>query len=107
MTIGYLAAEIGSSRAHVCQVLNNTPGRGMWTRRRLFPHLTEKEMEALGWSEEYNRWRRLQKSTAKKTSKILSKYGLHTETFETDIGLVVFASSTGNKVPSLESGVAA
>jgi hypothetical protein len=58
MTTGELALRIGSSRSHVCQVLNNNAGRGIWTRRRLFHHLTEKEVKALGWSEEYNRWRR-------------------------------------------------
>ena len=83
MTTGELARQIGSNRAHVCQVLNNKPGRGMWTRRRLFPHLTEKEVEALGWSGEYNRWRFLREMEQKAAQR-----------------------STGNNVPSLESGVA-
>jgi len=58
MTVSRLAALAGSGRAHVNQVLNNVPGRGFWTRRRLFPHLTEEEVRLLGWSDEYNRWRR-------------------------------------------------
>jgi len=99
MTTGELARRIGSGRAHVCQVLNNKPGRGIWTRRRLFPHLTKKEVEALGWSEEYNRWRRSQKRPAQ----ILKKHGLRVEQFETELGTVTFASSTGNNVPKKEA----
>ena len=44
-----LARAIGSSRAHVCLVLNNTPGRGHYTRRKLAGHLTERERRLLGW----------------------------------------------------------
>lgn len=44
-----LAAAIGSSRAHVSLVLNNTPGRGYRTRKKLAPLLTARELDLLGW----------------------------------------------------------
>lgn len=53
-----LAALAGTGRAHVSQVLNNKPGRGHLTRRRLFPHLLPKEVRLLGWQDEYYRWLR-------------------------------------------------
>lgn len=61
LTQAKLAALAGTGRAHLCQVLANKPGRGHLTRRRLFPHLTQKEVELLGWSREFSRWRRLKK----------------------------------------------
>ena len=45
-----IAAAIGSSRAHVCLVLRNTPGRGHQTRRKIAPLLTERERALLGWT---------------------------------------------------------
>ena len=51
-----LAELTGTGRAHLCQVLANKPGRGHWTRRRLFPHLTLREVILLGWKNEYRRW---------------------------------------------------
>lgn len=45
-----LAAHIGSGRAHVSQVLNNVPGRGHRTRKKLAPLLTQRELDLLGWT---------------------------------------------------------
>lgn len=45
-----LARRIGSSRAHVCLVLNGVTGRGFQTRKKLAPHLTARELELLGWN---------------------------------------------------------
>lgn len=53
-----LAAATGSGRAHLSEVLANKPGHGCFTRRRLFPFLTAKEVRLLGWQEEFDRWRR-------------------------------------------------
>lgn len=50
LTQAALASAIGSSRAHVCLVLNNTPGRGRLTRKKLAPLLTPSERALLGWS---------------------------------------------------------
>lgn len=44
-----LAVTIGSSRAHVCQVLNNVAGRGYRTRKKLAALLTARELAAVGW----------------------------------------------------------
>lgn len=44
-----LAILIDSSRTHVSQVLNNKPGRGGQTRRKLAEHLTPAELELAGW----------------------------------------------------------
>lgn len=44
-----LAALIQSGRAHVTDVINNRPGHGYRTRRKLVPHLTDAEIAALGW----------------------------------------------------------
>ena len=49
-----LAKAIGSSRAHVCQVLNGVPGRGGKTRKKLAPLLTEAECNLLGWDSKGN-----------------------------------------------------
>ena len=49
LTVTRLAREIQSSRAHVNQVLNNVPGRGGHTRRKLRPLLSTPELVALGW----------------------------------------------------------
>ena len=45
-----LAAAIQSCRTQVCQVLNNTPGRGHVTRKKLAPLLTHSERELAGWN---------------------------------------------------------
>jgi len=58
MTTTLLAKQAGIGRCHLSGVINGTPGRGKYTRQRLFPYLTEEEVRTLGWSEEYNRWRR-------------------------------------------------
>jgi hypothetical protein len=60
MTTTLLAALAGVGRCHLCQVINNVPGRGGKTRRRLFPHLTSEEIKALGWEREYELWSRHQ-----------------------------------------------
>jgi hypothetical protein len=49
LTTQRLALEIRSSRAHVTQVLNNIPGRGGQTRRKLRLLLTPAEILALDW----------------------------------------------------------
>jgi hypothetical protein len=102
MTTSELARRIGSSRAHVCQVIANVPGRGIWTRRRLFPHLTQKEVKALGWSEEYNRWRSL-----KQFREDYEAWATCEPSDSNEPPVMVGFRSTGNIVPSLESGVAA
>ena len=57
-TVERLALSIGSTRAHVTEVLNNVPGHGGRTRRRLvlvirwnFDHWREM-LSALGWAED-------------------------------------------------------
>jgi len=58
MSVTKLARLIGNTgHAHVVQVLNNMPGHGLWTRRRLFAHLTADEVRLLGWEAEFDRWR--------------------------------------------------
>lgn len=49
-----LAAKICSSRTHVGQVLNNDPGRGGQTRRKLAPLLTPEELALAGWDQAGN-----------------------------------------------------
>ena len=44
-----LARAVASSRAHVCLVLANKPGRGGHTRKKLARLLTLGELDALGW----------------------------------------------------------
>ena len=44
-----LASKIGSNRCHVSQVLNNIPGRGGKTRRKLAKLLTAEELALAGW----------------------------------------------------------
>jgi hypothetical protein len=58
MTTTLLAALAGVGRCHLCQVINNMPGRGGKTRRRLFPYLTYEEIKALGWERDYELWSR-------------------------------------------------
>lgn len=55
-----LAALAQTGRAHLCEVLNNKPQHGHRTRQRLFPHLTSEEVRLLGWTTEFNRWRKVQ-----------------------------------------------
>jgi hypothetical protein len=57
MTTEKLAEQIHSERTHVTQVLNNKPGRGGKTRRKLFRVLTEEEIRALGWWDEFEKYR--------------------------------------------------
>lgn len=56
MDVNQLAYFIDSLPTHVSQVLNNIPGRGGHTRRKLFKWLLPEEIAALGWTEEYKRW---------------------------------------------------
>jgi hypothetical protein len=58
MTTTLLAALASVGRCHLCQVINNVPGRGGKTRRRLFPYLTYEEIKALGWEREFELWSR-------------------------------------------------
>jgi len=58
MTTLALAEQSGTGRCHLSQVINNVPGRGGKTRRRLFPHLTFEEIQALGWEREFELWSR-------------------------------------------------
>lgn len=57
LTQAKLAELAVTGWAHLCQVLHNKKGRGHFTRRRVFPHLTEEEVSLLGWAEEYAVWR--------------------------------------------------
>jgi hypothetical protein len=54
----FLAEMVGSNRSHVSEVLNNKPGHGGQTRRKLFLWLMPDEIEALGWKEQYEAWLR-------------------------------------------------
>jgi len=56
MTTTLLAEQAGTGRCHLSQVINSVPGRGSQTRRRLFPHLTYEEIQALGWERAYELW---------------------------------------------------
>ena len=50
MSLQKLAEAIGlTSHTHVSKVISGRPGRGKWTRRRLAPLLTPRELELLGW----------------------------------------------------------
>jgi hypothetical protein len=51
-----LAFFVGTSRAHLTEVLNNKPGHGGKTRRKLFPFILPEEAAALGWTDEYQAW---------------------------------------------------
>lgn len=46
---GALARRIRSNRAHVTLVLNNTPGRGGHTRKKLAKLLKPEELKILNW----------------------------------------------------------
>lgn len=48
-TTSSLAAKILSSHGHVSMTLNNTPGRGALTRRKLARLLTAEELKCVGW----------------------------------------------------------
>lgn len=54
--VNQLAYFIDSQPTHVSQVLNNVPGRGGHTRRKLFKWLLPVEITVLGWTAEYNAW---------------------------------------------------
>lgn len=59
MTLEKLAGLIGqTSHVHLSKVLNNLPNYGRETRPKLFPHLTAEEIRLLGWTTEYEAWRR-------------------------------------------------
>lgn len=58
ITVQFLADAIDSGRPHVTEVLNNVPGHGGRTRRRLFLWLLPEEIAALGWTVEYEAWLR-------------------------------------------------
>jgi hypothetical protein len=58
MNTTLLAERAGVGRCHLIQVLNNVPGRGKHTRRRLFPLLTLEEIKTLGWEHGYELWTR-------------------------------------------------
>lgn len=49
LTAQKLAKQVGCGRSHLSQVLNNKPGRGGQTRRKLRPLLTPEEIQLLGW----------------------------------------------------------
>lgn len=54
--VNQLAYFIDCAPTHVSQVLNNIPGRGGHTRRKLFKWLLPEEIAARGWTGEYNAW---------------------------------------------------
>jgi hypothetical protein len=56
LDVNQLAYFIDSLPTHVSQVLNNIPGRGGHTRRKLFKWLLPEEIATLGWTEEYRDW---------------------------------------------------
>ncbi len=56
MTQAKLAALTGINRTVLARILANEPGRGKETRPKLFPHLTTKEIDLLGWQLEYLQW---------------------------------------------------
>lgn len=56
MNTTLLAQLAGTSRAHLTEVLNNKPGRGHVTRRKIFPWILPEEASALGWREQYEAW---------------------------------------------------
>lgn len=58
MTATLLAELSGTGRSHLSEVLNNKPGHGGHTRRKIFPWILPAEAEALGWLDEYMRWLR-------------------------------------------------
>jgi len=58
LSFGKLAVLANVGRAHLSQVLANVPGRGFKTRHKLFLHLTEEEIGLLGWTEEYQVWKK-------------------------------------------------
>lgn len=59
MTLQKLAGLIGLQRHnHVSEVICNKSGHGGRTRRKLFPHLTPEEIRLLGWTTEFEAWRR-------------------------------------------------
>lgn len=54
-----LAGLLGVSRSVLTRVLasqSGVPGRGKETRPKLFPLLSVKEIELLGWFEEFTAW---------------------------------------------------
>ena len=51
-----LAELVGTSRPHLTEVLNNKPGHGNTTRRKVFPWILPEEADALGWGEQHRDW---------------------------------------------------
>lgn len=49
-----LARLAHTGRSHVSEVLNNKPGHGGQTRKKLAQFLTESELALLGWDKEGN-----------------------------------------------------
>lgn len=68
LTQSDLAGLIGSSRAHVCQVLAGVPGRGGRTRKKLAALLTPRELSLLGWDTDGRIVRVFHGECSKKTS---------------------------------------
>jgi transcriptional regulator with XRE-family HTH domain len=57
LTQAKLAELTGINRSVLARILTNEPGRGKKTRHKLFPHLTQVEINLLGWGNEYNGWK--------------------------------------------------
>lgn len=61
LNLKILAAQSHTAHTHLSEVINGKPSHGHYTRWRLFPLLTEDEVRILGWTDEYDRWRRGEK----------------------------------------------
>lgn len=58
MTATLLAELADVGRSSFSETINNKPGRGSRTRRKIFPWILPAEAEALGWRAEYMAWLR-------------------------------------------------
>ena len=56
LTQAKLSALCGINRSVLSRILTNEHGRGKESRVKIFPHLVTKEIDALGWREEYAAW---------------------------------------------------
>lgn len=83
-----LAAAIGSNRCHVSQVLNNIPGRGGQTRRKLAKLMTAEELKLAGWDANGNQ-------VAQDARDRITRVDESAKPF---VAVVPKTSSTGNKV---------